>query len=474
MAITKIITIHSSNHYKYQHLARAIPYACNPHKTRQGILTGAFNCLPETALQQMVLTKERFNKTDERQGYHFVVSFVKAEVTAETAYEVVEGFAKEYLSTNYEVVFGVHEDKEHIHGHIVCNSVSFVDGRKYHYPKGEWKNYMQPIVNRLCKERELHTIDLDKPGKSRKNYRVWANEREGKVTHLSLMRQDVDEFIKKADTYGEFLSLLKKNGYEVKAGAHISLRIKGKEKEKFRRICTCFGERYLPDAIKERIATERLEEKEVSMRLPPLTNFISCVPFQRAKLTPYQKQYYRKLYRTGQMRRKRYPNAWKYRDDIVRFDKLQEQFLYVWKQHITSAKDLEERRNYLQTRYKELEEDRGKIYQQKQEITEALELLKTYEEVSQRAMLYQAGAEIYKPEYLSSIKITEQLQKAGLSMEQIVCFRTGVREQLNRIKEERKSIRKELSLCEQTIDENLNTVRREELKLPKRKNRRER
>ena len=65
MAITKMKNIKTSKgDYKYRHLARAIPYACNPLKTRGGILAGAYNCLPEIAFKQMIMTKERFGKTD--------------------------------------------------------------------------------------------------------------------------------------------------------------------------------------------------------------------------------------------------------------------------------------------------------------------------------------------------------------------------------------------------------------------------
>jgi len=139
MAITNLLTIKTNKDYRYMHLPQAIPYACNPDKTRHRILTGAYNCLPETALKQMIMTKERFDKTDQRQGYHFIISFVKGEVAAEVAYQIVDEFVKEYLAERYEVVFGVYDNKEHIHGHIVCNSVSLVDGRKYHYANGDWK-----------------------------------------------------------------------------------------------------------------------------------------------------------------------------------------------------------------------------------------------------------------------------------------------------------------------------------------------
>ena len=42
---------------------------------------------------------------------------------------------------------------DHVHSHIVFNSVSFVDGKKYRYEKGDWAKYIQPITNKLCQAR---------------------------------------------------------------------------------------------------------------------------------------------------------------------------------------------------------------------------------------------------------------------------------------------------------------------------------
>lgn len=442
------------------HLSQAIPYACNPDKTRHGILTGAYNCLPETALKQMIMTKERFDKTDQRQGYHFIISFVKGEVAAEVAYQIVDEFVKEYLAERYEVVFGVHDDKEHIHGHIVCNSVSLVDGRKYHYANGDWKRHIQPIVNRLCAEKQLQTVDLNRAKqKKNKNYRVWANEKAGKVTHLSLMKEDVDYYIRKARSYSEFISLLRQNGYEVKSGVHISIRLKEKEKDKPRRLDTWFGNEYLPESIKKRIVTEQ-SLKETFTRTAPAIKPIKQFPYPRAKLTPFQKRYFCKLYRTGQMRKRHYPNAWKYRDDIVRLGELQEQFLYIWKNHIETAADLEQKEAELKSRYERLAEEREEIYQIRRDARKAFGLIEELYTVKGRAELFQTGEVIFEPEYKRYTEITKALTACGMTVSEAECLRVDTKQKLEAINRERREIRKELSLCQQTRAENLTAAGR--------------
>lgn len=151
MAITKIQCLneaHTGN--PAAHLRNALLYIQNPEKTEENVLVGSINCLPDTAFEQMMDTKVTFGKTNKRQGYHIIISFAPGEATEEQALDIVAHFAQEYLKDKYEAVYAVHNDKKHMHGHIVFNSVSFETGMKYECKKGEWKHRMQPITNRLC------------------------------------------------------------------------------------------------------------------------------------------------------------------------------------------------------------------------------------------------------------------------------------------------------------------------------------
>lgn len=63
---------------------------------------------------------------------------------------MLEYFAKDVLGNDYEAVFAVHTDREHMHGHLIWNSVSVTAGEKYNLPKGNWKNHLQPVTNKYC------------------------------------------------------------------------------------------------------------------------------------------------------------------------------------------------------------------------------------------------------------------------------------------------------------------------------------
>ena len=91
-----------------------------------------------------------------------IISFSPEEkVTAEQAMYVLEHFAKDVLGDDYEVVYAVHTDREHMHGHLIWNSVSMTTGKKYNSPKSNWKNHLQPITNKYCDELGLSIMPAE-------------------------------------------------------------------------------------------------------------------------------------------------------------------------------------------------------------------------------------------------------------------------------------------------------------------------
>ena len=134
------------------HLEHAINYILQPKKLGKENLVGGINCLPDMAYEQMKSTKQMFGKTGGRQGYHFVISLKPGEGTPEIMYDIGMRFANKAFNGEYEGVVAVHTDKDHLHAHIIINSVNMVTGYKFQYKNGDWKSYFQPITNRLCEE----------------------------------------------------------------------------------------------------------------------------------------------------------------------------------------------------------------------------------------------------------------------------------------------------------------------------------
>ena len=153
MAYDKIITIRArlDDCLRYVQdgdktaLSRALDYIEDSGKTAlddEVILQSAINCTVENCYLDMQRTKERFGKPGGVVGYHLVHSYVPGETTPELAHEAGEEFARRLLGDKYEAVICTHINKEHLHCHIVFNSVSFVDGVKY---RNAFKDYFEDI-----------------------------------------------------------------------------------------------------------------------------------------------------------------------------------------------------------------------------------------------------------------------------------------------------------------------------------------
>ena len=126
-----------------QDLYNVFSYVQRPEATQKGEYVTALNCLRETALRQMILTK-RYGKTDGYIAWHGYQSFKPEEVTPQLAHEIGVKLAKEMWGDRFEIIVTTHLDKEHLHCHFCFNSVSFRDGGKYNYSKAEQLRLRKP------------------------------------------------------------------------------------------------------------------------------------------------------------------------------------------------------------------------------------------------------------------------------------------------------------------------------------------
>ena len=226
MAITKILNIQESEgRNPASHLKNALEYIQNPDKTEECVLVGSINCLPDTAFEQMEETKNIFHKTGKRQGYHVIISFSPEEkVTAEQAMYVLEHFAKDVLGDDYEAVYAVHTDREHMHGHLIWNSVSMTTGKKYNSPKSNWKNHLQPITNKYCDELGLAIIPEEY---SRNPKNISRDKWEKEMSMKEIILRDAKMCAYAAGNVEHFKYLMKSLGYIFKKDAWMEVQAPG-------------------------------------------------------------------------------------------------------------------------------------------------------------------------------------------------------------------------------------------------------
>ena len=330
MAITKMMHMKASSKARIDiHLEHSINYILQPKKLGTANLAGGINCLPDMAYQQMKATKQMFGKTGGRQGYHFVISLKLGEGTPEMMYDIAMRFAKEAFCGEYEAVVAVHTDREHLHAHIVINSVNMVTGYKFQCRDGDWKYKFQPITNKLCEEYGLHITPAEYSKEPTNMSRPqWEREK----TFSEWIRQDVMFCAISAESMEHFIFLLEKLGFEVKQGKHIAVKVPGMKR--FKRL----------DTISEDLSRESLEAMfkygEASLTTP-VNRTASLLPVRKAVLTPYQRKCYARMYRLRLVENKRftYKSAYLY-EQIRKMHELQEEYLVVVKYDVKSYVEL--------------------------------------------------------------------------------------------------------------------------------------
>ena len=409
MAITKILNIQESDgRNPASHLKNALEYIQNPDKTEECVLVGSINCLPDTAFEQMEETKNIFHKTGKRQGYHVIISFSPEEkVTAEQAMYVLEHFAKDVLGNDYEAVYAVHTDREHMHGHLIWNSVSMTTGKKYNSPKGNWKNHLQPITNKYCDELGLSIMPAEY---SRNAKNISRDKWEKEMSMKDIILRDAKMCAYAAGNVEHFKYLMKRLGYVFKKDAWMEVQAP--------------GFRYYHKLVKlDEMFSEDMLRHYVDMPWMAKPYFYSSDirGLHRAKLSPFQKKFYAKLYRLRVVEQKRFVvGGAKYAEDLKRFHQLQDEYLLIVNNDIKSVVDLVDFIGEQEEKIQQIEDRQKEIYR----------------ESSSRKR---------------SIKNEEQYREYQI-------WHMEVQEELDELKQEKRNVKRQILLADDIIKEDLYTA----------------
>ena len=409
MAITKILNIQESDgRNPASHLKNALEYIQNPDKTEECVLVGGINCLPDTAFEQMKETKNIFHKTGKRQEYHVIISFSPEEkVTAEQAMYVLEHFAKDVLSDDYEAVYAVHTDREHMHGHLIWNSVSMTTGKKYNSPKSNWKNHLQPITNKYCDELGLPIM----PAEYSKNPKNISRDKwEKEMSMKEIILRDAKMCAYASGNVEHFKYLMKRLGYVFKKDAWMEVQAPGfRYYHKLAKLDEMFSEDMLRHYV------------DMPWMAKPYFYSSDIRGLHRAKLSPFQKKFYAKLYRLRIVEQKRFVvGGAKYAEDLKRFHRLQDEYLLLVNNDIKSVVELVDFISEQKEKIQQIEDRQKEIYR----------------ESSSRKR---------------NIKNEEQYREYQI-------WHVGVQKELDKLKQEKRGIKKQLQLADGIVKEDLYTA----------------
>ena len=413
MAITKLKHMKAAKKGSASsHLRNTIDYILQDWKvarSEDGIpLKGTQGCFIDHAYEEMVQTKKMYGKEDGRQGYHFILSFKPGEVTREQVWKITQDFVKEYLP-GYEVVYSVHDDKPHLHSHIVFNSVNYNTGLKYHYKNGDWERIIQPLVDKLCMKYDApplqyHVDEYDEDGVKKEYYHYvkgfnWTKE----------VQSDIDACIQQSQSWEDFVTHMKKKGYTFNYGKYVSIRKPGMQRARRLKENTV-GMAYTPEGIIERILIKNRDYRMNSVGiLSSRTTPLPDLP-KRKKRTfkPYAEMTFDEKVMVKHMLRIRNaipeyrmtPGEWYADRKVVELHRTERKLLVMKKYDIHSLKDVE---SALQTIKKQME-DLKKEQKMEDVRTEAWgEVLEAFESIREIAEICGWDMETLSVEDLKSL-----------------------------------------------------------------------
>jgi hypothetical protein len=242
MAATRLIPMHTQKNCSIRKcLKDRTDYVKNDEKTNQGEFLSSYECDPKTVDKEFELSKSQYDLfSSSRKGdiiaYQIRQSFKPGEITPEEANQVGYETAMRWTKGKHAFIVATHIDKAHIHNHIIYNSTSLDNKRKFH-------NFflssitLQRVSDLVCLE---HGLSVIKPRRydEREKRTVYPNRK----SIRDKIREDIDLIMtKNPKDMNELLKLMEEMGYEIKRSKHIAIR--GEEQKGFIRIDS-LGEGY--------------------------------------------------------------------------------------------------------------------------------------------------------------------------------------------------------------------------------------
>lgn len=441
MAVTKVLA-------RKGRLDVGIHYVLNGDKTNEQILTAYLNCDPGHACRQMLDTKRAMGKTDGVQYYHIIQSFKPGEVTPELALEIAREFAAEHLP-GYQAVIGVHVDKEHIHAHILFNSVNADTGEKYHSNAQSYYRQIRDISDRLCREHGLSVIVRGEPSKA-VSYIEWLRRSKDQPTFRSMLEADLREAIQDANDLGHFFLLMEHKGYEIRHGNRLGFRLRGQE-------------RFLVPGRKDPLFTEEgiraaiqgnLSAIEAGRRpaILPRTVYRPYTPHPKYK--GFLALYIHYLYLLGKVGQRQYPPRMtpQLRQEVMKAERYREQFAFLRENNIVGPDDVMAFLARTEETLSSLTKQRTIFNVRKKRRKRLYSALADAEALAPVRELYEDGLSGMEAEFAQYLEAVSTLEQCGIPREQLISEKAQVYQQLAELNRQIRQERKKLALCREILD----------------------
>ena len=442
MAITKILA-------RKGRLDVGIRYVLNGDKTQEQILTARLNCDPGHECRQMLETKRAVGKEDGVQYYHLIQSFRPGEISPELALEIAREFAEEHLA-GYQTVIGVHVDREHIHAHILFNSVNADTGEKYHSNTRSYYQQIRATSDRLCREHGLSVIMQGEPSKA-VSYIEWLRQSRGQPTFRSMLEADLRSAIADANDLGHFFLLMEHMGYEISHGNRLGFRLRGQE-------------RFMIPGRKDPLFTEEGIRAAIQGNLVAIEAGRRPVVLPKSQYRPYRKHpkytgflalYVHYLYLLGKIGTRQYPPRMtpQLRQEVMRFEQYRDQFAFLRDNGITTQTDMAAFTARTEETLANLMKQRTVLNVRKKRHRALYTALADAEALAPARELYEAGLSGMEAEFARYMDAVAALEQCGIPKERLIQEKAELYERLAELNRQIRAERKKLALCRKIQNE---------------------
>ena len=427
--------------------ADGISYILNDGKTEGQTLTAYLNCDPGQAARQMMDTKEAYGKTGGVQYYHVIQSFKPGEVTPELALKIAKELAEEQLS-GFETVIAIHVDKNHVHAHLIFNSVNADTGKKYHSNSRSYYEQLRAASDRLCQKYGLSVITESENAKAI-SYIEWMRQSKGQPTFRFMLEADLRTAIEDANDLGHFFMLMEHMGWEIKYGNRLGFRLRGQDRFMIPgRKNPLFTEDGIRAAIQGNLTEIEAGRKTVS------GHKLSYRPYKKhPKYTGIMALYIHYLYVLGKIEKRQYPPRMtpQLRKDIMRFERCREQFAFLRENRLTTSEDLTAFQERTENTLSGLIKQRTILNVQKKKRRRLYDALADVDVLAEAKRLCDKGLSGMEEEAGRYMDAVTTLEKCGISQERLATEKAELYAQLAEINRDIRAERKKLALCQEIL-----------------------
>ena len=436
MAVTKILA-------RKGRLDAGINYILNGDKTEERVLTARLNCDPGRECRQMLDTKRAYEKMDGVMYYHVIQSFKPGEITPELALEIAQKFAQEHLP-GYEAVIAVHVDRQHIHAHIIFNSVNADTGEKYHSNARSYYSQIRATSDRLCREHGLSVIIEGQPSQA-VSYIEWLRQSKGQPTFRTMLEADLHTAIEGANDLGHFFLLMEHMGYEIYHSNRLGFRLRGQERFMYPgRKNPLFTEEGIRAAIQG-----NLEAIEAGLR-PPAVRRPAYRPYKKhPKYTGLLALYVHYLYVLGKVGQQRYPPRMTAhtRDEAMKFEQYRAQLAFLRENNISTQDDMTAFQSRTEKTMASLTKQRTILNVRKKKRRPLYDALADVEALAPAKQCYEDGLSGMEAEFTRYMDAVATLERCGIPRERLMAEKADIYQQLAEVNRQIRAEKKKLALC---------------------------